>query len=52
MMFASRLEISLLLDGGNIGYGIHPKERRKGYATEMLYLALEKCREKDLIKRL
>ena len=30
---------------GNIGYGIRPTERRKGYATQMLALALIKCRE-------
>jgi len=30
---------------GHIGYGIRPSERRKGYATEQLRLALEKCRE-------
>ncbi len=31
--------------GGHIGYGVRPTERRKGYATNMLALALEKCRE-------
>ena len=30
---------------GHIGYSIAPDERRKGYATRMLALALEKCRE-------
>ena len=35
----------LLNYGGNIGYSIHPRERRKGYATEMLRLMLIKCRE-------
>lgn len=35
----------LLNYGGNIGYSIHPKERRKGYATEMLRMMLIKCRE-------
>ena len=34
--------------GGHIGYGIRPTERQKGYATEMLKLALEHCREKGL----
>ena len=31
--------------GGHIGDGIRPSERRKGYATEMIALALIKCRE-------
>jgi predicted acetyltransferase len=32
-------------DGGNIGYGVRPDERKKGYATLMLKLALDFCRE-------
>ena len=36
--------------GGNIGYGIRPSERRKGYATKMLGLALDKSRELGLEK--
>lgn len=36
--------------GGHIGYGIRPSERRKGYASEMLKLALEKCRELGIDK--
>lgn len=36
--------------GGNIGYGIRPTERRKGYAAIMLRLALDICREKGLDK--
>ena len=35
----------LLQYGGNIGYGIRASERKKGYATQMLALALEKCKE-------
>ena len=31
--------------GGHIGYGIAPSERRNGYATKMLAMSLEKCRE-------
>ena len=38
----------LSLYGGHIGYGIRPGERRKGYASKMLNLALEKCRELEL----
>lgn len=40
----------LLNRGGNIGYGIAPSERRKGYATKMLVLALGKCRKLGLEK--
>ena len=29
---------------GNIGYGIRPSERRKGYVTQMLNLALDYCK--------
>lgn len=36
--------------GGHIGYGIRPCERRKHYATKMLYLALEKCKELGMEK--
>jgi predicted acetyltransferase len=35
----------LLGYGGHIGYGVRPSRRRLGYATEMLRLALAKCRE-------
>lgn len=31
--------------GGHIGYSIRPSERGKGYATQMLKLGLEHCRE-------
>ena len=29
---------------GHIGYGVRPTERRKGYASEILRLALDECR--------
>lgn len=35
---------------GHIGYGIRPSERRKGYATMMLKLALEYCKKIGLEK--
>lgn len=35
----------LLLHGGHIGDGIRPSERRKGYATQMIGLALEECKK-------
>jgi len=38
------------LTGGHIGDGIRPSERRKGYATTMLGLALEECRKMGLNK--
>jgi predicted acetyltransferase len=40
----------LLRIGGNIGYSVRASERRKGYAKEMLRLALLKCRKLDLEK--
>lgn len=45
-----RLELNdrLLRCGGNIGYGIRPSERRKGYNKINLYLALEVCQEYGL----
>ena len=33
---------------GDIGYGVRPSERRKGYATEMLHYALSICKEKNM----
>lgn len=35
----------LLKEGGHIGDGIRPSERRKGYATLMIKLALEECKK-------
>ena len=36
--------------GGHIGYCVRPSERRKGYATEILRLQLENCRNYGLDK--
>ena len=33
---------------GDIGYGVRPSERNKGYATEMLRYALSVCRQKGM----
>jgi predicted acetyltransferase len=35
----------LLSYGGHIGYGIRPSERKKGYASKMLSMALPKAKE-------
>lgn len=39
------LNENLLKAGGHIGDGIRPSERRKGYATAMISLALQECRK-------
>lgn len=44
------LNEALLLNGGHIGDGIRPSKRRKGYATQMIGLALEECRKLGLDK--
>ncbi len=33
---------------GDIGYGVRPSERRKGYATKMLKYALSICKDKGM----
>jgi len=45
-----KLNQRLLRTYGHIGYSIRPSERNKGYATQMLALALEKCREMRIKK--
>lgn len=47
-----KLNDALRHDGGHIGYGVRPSQRKKGYATQMLALALEKCRELGIDKAL
>lgn len=39
------LNESLFKNGGHIGDGVRPSERRKGYATQMIKLALEECKK-------
>lgn len=36
--------------GGNIGYGVRPSERNKGYATQILKTALKFCKQLPLEK--
>ncbi|WP_233573217.1 GNAT family N-acetyltransferase [Leptotrichia sp. OH3620_COT-345] len=40
----------LLYTGGHIADGIRPTERRKGYATAMISLALRECRKLEIYK--
>lgn len=40
----------LLAHGGHIGDGIRPSERRKGYATRMIGLALDECKKLGIKK--
>ena len=47
-----KLNDYLLKYGGHIGYGVVPSERRKGYATEMLRMALKKCKALGIEKAL
>ena len=43
-----RLTPALLKSGGHIGFCVRPSERRKGYATALLNLTLEKARLKGI----
>ena len=42
------LNEKLLKYGGHIGDSVRPSERRKGYATEQIRLALQKCKKLDI----
>lgn len=44
------LNEALLCNGGHIGDGIRPSERRKGYATAMISLGLEECKKLGIHK--
>ena len=46
------LNEELLIEGGNIGYSVHPNHRQKGYATKILKLGLEKCKNLNIDKAL
>ena len=43
---------NLIETGGHIGYGVCPNERRKGFATKMLALALLEARKIGLLRLL
>lgn len=43
-----KLNDKLLKSGGHIGDGVRPSERKKGYASEMIRLALEECKKLDI----
>ena len=45
-----RLTPELLQHGGHTGYGIRPSARQKGYATQMLALALEQFAQMGIDK--
>lgn len=45
-----KLNDNLLQHGGHIGYGVRPTERQKGYATQMVYLAIKRCKELGIKK--
>jgi len=42
----------LLIEGGHIGYGIRPSERRKGYAKKILELSLIEAKKLGIEKAL
>ena len=49
--FRHHLTEATFQEGGHVGYEVRPSERRRGYATRLLALVLEKVRQEDL-KRL
>ena len=42
----------LRIEGGHIGYGVRPSERRKGYATELLRRTLIRAAERGISRAL
>ena len=44
------LNESSLRNGGHIGHGVRPSERRKGIATKMIALALDECKKLGIKK--
>jgi len=48
--FRHELNENLTIEGGHIGYGIRPSERRKGLMSYMLAVTLDMLKEKGLTK--
>ena len=42
-------DLFIRVGNGNVGYCVRPLERRKGYATKMLKMALEECSKLGMI---
>jgi len=47
-----RLNKHILNEYGSIGYAVRPTERKKGYANQILKLALEECRKIGMTRAL
>ena len=45
-----RLNEYLTKIGGHIGFSVRPTERKKGYATEILFLGLKQCKKLNMEK--
>ena len=45
-----QLNEEFLLDGGHIGDGVRPSERKKGIGTQIMHLALEECQKLGMNK--
>ena len=45
-----QLNEDFLLDGGHIGDGVRPSERKKGIGTQMMHLALKECQKLGMNK--
>ena len=45
-----QLNANLFIEGGHIGYGIRPSERKKGYATKILELSLLEAKRLHISK--